>query len=49
MPARILTARIAVKILAGMRGKQAGEILTYMRAEPAAKLSELLSRTQLPE
>lgn len=44
-----LDERIAVKILAGMRGKQAGEILTYMRAEPAAKLSELLSRTQLPE
>lgn len=44
-----LDERIAVKILAGMRGKQAGEILTYMRPEPAAKLSELLSRTQLPE
>lgn len=44
-----LDERIAVKILAGMRGKMAGEILTYMQPEPAAKLSELLSRTQLPE
>lgn len=44
-----LDERIAVRILAGMRGKQAGEILTYMQAEPAAKLSELLSRTQLPQ
>lgn len=44
-----LDERIAVKILAGMRGKQAGEILTYMRPQPAAKLSELLSRTQLPD
>lgn len=44
-----LDERIAVRILAGMRGKQAGEILTYMQAEPAAKLSELLSRTQLPD
>lgn len=43
-----LDESIAVNILAGMRGKQAGEILTYMHAEPAAKLSELLSRTQLP-
>lgn len=44
-----LDERISVRILAGMRGKQAGEILTYMRPEPAAKLSELLSRTQLPQ
>ncbi len=42
-----LDERIAVRILAGMRGKQAGEVLTYMQAEPAAKLSELLSRTEL--
>lgn len=42
-----LDSRIAVRILAGMRGKQAGEILTYMQAEPAAKLSELLSKTQI--
>ncbi len=43
-----LDPRIAVKILSGMRGRQAGEILTYMAPEPAAKLSELLSRTSLP-
>ncbi len=42
-----LDERIAVKILAGMRGKQAGEVLSYMQAAPAAKLSELLSRTQI--
>ncbi len=44
-----LDEKIAVRILAGMRGKQAGEILTYMDPEPAAKLSELLSKTQLGE
>lgn len=43
-----LDENIAVRILAGMRGKQAGEILSYMQAAPAAKLSELLSKTQLP-
>ena len=40
--------RIAVSILSGMRGRQAGEILTYMEAKKAAKLSEALTRTQLP-
>ena len=44
-----LEERIAVKILSGMRGRQAGEILTYMRADKAAKLSEALTRTQLPQ
>lgn len=43
-----LDPKIAVKILSGMRGRQAGEVLTYMAPEPAAKLSEMLSRTQLP-
>lgn len=43
-----LDPKIAVKILAGMRGRQAGEVLTYMAPKPAAKLSEMLSRTQLP-
>ena len=43
-----LDERIAVKILSGMRGRQAGEILTYMNAGKAAKLSEALTRTQLP-
>lgn len=37
---------IAVRILAGMRGRQAGEILTYVKAEKAAKLSEALTRFQ---
>lgn len=39
---------IAVKILAGMRGRQAGEILTNVKAEKAAKLSEALTRMQMP-
>lgn len=39
---------IAVKILAGMRGRQAGEILTNVRADKAAKLSESLTKLQLP-
>ncbi|MEG6506574.1 MotE family protein [Nitratidesulfovibrio sp. 1201_IL3209] len=43
-----LDEKIAVRILAGMRGRQAGEILTYVQAEKAAKLSEALTRMQLP-
>jgi len=43
-----LDERIAVQILSGMRGRQAGEILTYMNAAKAAKLSEALTKTQLP-
>jgi len=43
-----LDEKIAVKILAGMRGKQAGEILTFMQAEKAAKLSEQLTKMQVP-
>lgn len=43
-----LDEKIAVKILAGMRGRQAGEILTYVQAEKAAKLSELLTKMQVP-
>ena len=43
-----LNEDIAVKILAGMRGRQAGEILTYVQAEKAAKLSERLTRMQVP-
>lgn len=39
---------IAVKILAGMRGRQAGEILTYVEAKKAARLSEKLTRMQAP-
>ncbi len=40
--------RIAVKLLAGMRGRQAGEILTYVKPEVAAHLTEALARMQLP-
>jgi len=43
-----LDERIAVKILAGMRGRQAGEILTFVGAEKAARLSEALTRMQVP-
>ncbi|MCA1944735.1 MAG: hypothetical protein LDL30_05560 [Desulfovibrio sp.] len=43
-----LNEEIAVKILAGMRGRQAGEILTFVQAEKAAKLSERLTRMQVP-
>lgn len=43
-----LDERIAVKILAGMRGRQAGEILTFVDAKKAARLSEALTRMQLP-
>jgi len=37
---------IAVKILAGMKGRQAGEILTNVSAKKAAKLSEMLTKMQ---
>ena len=50
--AQVLTTldeRIAVRILGGMRGRQAGEILTFMDAGKAAKLSEALTRTQMPQ
>lgn len=39
---------IAVKILSGMRGRQAGEILTFVKAEKAAELSEKLTKLQAP-
>jgi len=39
---------IAVRILAGMRGRQAGEILTFVKPEKAAVLSEALTKMQLP-
>ncbi len=38
----------AVKILAGMRGRQSGEILTYVNPTKAARLAEALARMQLP-
>lgn len=43
-----LDPKIAVRVLAGMRGRQAGEILTFVRPEIAAKLTESLTRIQLP-
>lgn len=44
-----LDNNIAVKILAGMRGRQAGEVLNNMSAKKAAGLTEMLTRLQLPE
>jgi flagellar motility protein MotE (MotC chaperone) len=39
---------IAVRILSGMRGRQAGEVMSNMSAEKAANLSEALTRLQIP-
>ena len=43
-----LDERLAVRILAGMNPKQAGEVLTYTNPKTVAKLSELLARMQIP-
>ncbi|EPR43922.1 hypothetical protein dsx2_2032 [Desulfovibrio sp. X2] len=43
-----LDEKTAVKILAGMRGRQAGEILNYVPPDQAAKLSEALTKMQMP-
>jgi flagellar motility protein MotE (MotC chaperone) len=43
-----LDERLAVRILAGMNPKQAGEMLTYTNPKTVAKLTELLARMQLP-
>ena len=43
-----LDERTAVKILAGMKGRQAGEILTSVNPQKAARLSEMLTKMQLP-
>ncbi|SIO01076.1 hypothetical protein SAMN02745161_1616 [Halodesulfovibrio marinisediminis DSM 17456] len=43
-----LDEEISVKILAGMRGRKAGEILTFVRPDKAARLSEALTNMQLP-
>ena len=43
-----LDKNIAVKILAGMRGRTAGEILSFVEAEKAARLSEQLTDFQTP-
>lgn len=43
-----LDEKIAVKVLSGMRGRQAGEILTFVNPGKAARLSESLARVQMP-
>jgi len=39
---------VAVKILSGMRGRNAGEVLSFVDSEKAARLTEALTRMQLP-
>lgn len=39
---------VAVKILSGMRGRNAGEVLSFVDAEKAARLTEALTRMHLP-
>ena len=43
-----LEDKLAVKILAGMNGRTAGKILSYVKAARAAGLSEKLTRLQIP-
>ncbi len=43
-----LDETISVKILSGMRGRQAGDILTHVDSRKAARLSELLTELQTP-
>ena len=43
-----LNEDIAVKVLAGMRGREAGDILTNVNPQKAARLSEMLTDLQLP-
>lgn len=43
-----LKKEIAVKILAGMQGRTAGEILSFVESEKAARLSEALTDFQTP-
>lgn len=43
-----LSEDIAVKILSGMRGRQAGEILSNVNSQKAATLSEALTEMQTP-
>lgn len=40
--------QLAVKVLSGMRGRTAGEILTFVEAKKAAQFSEALTRLQIP-
>ncbi|GAB6058458.1 MotE family protein [Desulfonatronum parangueonense] len=39
---------VAVKILSGMRGRNAGEVLSFVDAERAARLTEALTRIHIP-
>lgn len=41
--------RVAVRILSGLSPKQAGEILSYANPATSAKLTELMTRMQLPQ
>lgn len=43
-----LDEKTAVKILSGMRGRKAGEILNFVQPAKAAKLSQELTRMQIP-
>ena len=43
-----LDEETAVKVLAGMRGRQAGEILNFVSPGRAARLSERLTNMQIP-
>lgn len=43
-----LDQEIAVHILSGMRGRQAGEIMSQMNSDKTAILSEALTRMQMP-
>lgn len=40
--------QLAVKVLSGMRGRTAGEILTFVEPKKAAQFSEALTRLQIP-
>jgi len=39
---------LAVKILTGMKPKVAGEIMTYVKTDKAAKLTEAMTKIQAP-
>ncbi|MFW5489241.1 MAG: hypothetical protein ACNI3A_12640 [Desulfovibrio sp.] len=43
-----LDQKTAVKILSGMRGRKAGEVLNFVTPANAAKLSQELTRMQIP-
>lgn len=43
-----LDEKVAVRVLAGMRGRQAGEILSFVDSAKAARLTEALTRMQMP-